>query len=183
MSDKRQQVIETAYALFRRDGFHAVGIDRIIAEAGVAKMTMYRHFPSKDDLIVAVLDHRTERFERQLDRLLAPCETQDEKIAAIIGWYDRWFARDDFHGCAFAHALAEYGDVDHPVHLAVQRQKQSFLGRLGAIVSESDVRGGGAAGLFMLFEGATLLAQIGRPAEAIAGLRQLAPACTAEARP
>ncbi|RWX58770.1 TetR/AcrR family transcriptional regulator, partial [Mesorhizobium sp. M4B.F.Ca.ET.089.01.1.1] len=67
-SAKRQHVVDTAYALFKRDGFHATGIDRIIAEADIAKMTMYRNFPSKDELIVAVLDHRARRFERQLDR-------------------------------------------------------------------------------------------------------------------
>ncbi|RUZ92526.1 TetR/AcrR family transcriptional regulator, partial [Mesorhizobium sp. M7A.F.Ca.US.003.02.2.1] len=69
VSDKRQHVVETAYVLFKRAGFHATGIDRIIAEADVAKMTMYRHFPSKDELIVEVLDYRAMRFDRQLDRL------------------------------------------------------------------------------------------------------------------
>ncbi|TIS00496.1 MAG: helix-turn-helix transcriptional regulator, partial [Mesorhizobium sp.] len=56
-SAKRQHVVDTAYSLFKRDGFHATGIDRIIAEANIAKMTMYRHFPAKDELIVAVLEH------------------------------------------------------------------------------------------------------------------------------
>ena len=55
-SGKRQHVVDTAYSLFKRNGYHATGIDRIIAEADIAKMTMYRHFPSKTDLIVAVLD-------------------------------------------------------------------------------------------------------------------------------
>ncbi|TGT02575.1 TetR family transcriptional regulator, partial [Mesorhizobium sp. M8A.F.Ca.ET.213.01.1.1] len=78
-SAKSQHVVDTAYALFKRDGFHATGIDRIIAEADIAKMTMYRNFPSKDELIVAVLDHRARRFERQLDRL----KIERERLGAV----------------------------------------------------------------------------------------------------
>jgi AcrR family transcriptional regulator len=174
--DKRQQIVETAYALFRRDGYHAVGIDRIIAEAGVAKMTMYRHFRAKDELIVEVLRFRAERFERQLDRLLGPRQTAAAKISALAGWYERWFSRADFHGCAFAHALAEYGRPDHPVFKAVQEQKEAFRQRLRHILfaddgSSREEREKDADALFMLFEGATLMAQMGRTNEAIASLR------------
>lgn len=176
MKDKRQQIVETAYRLFRSDGYHAVGIDRIIAETGVAKMTMYRHFRAKDDLIVEVLRFRAERFERQLDRLLAPHRTAAEKITAIVGWYERWFARTDFFGCAFAHALAEYGRSDHPVFKAVQAQKEGFRQRLREILcvedgNSHDAPGKDADSLFMMFEGATLMAQMGRAHEAITSLR------------
>src|SRR6185312_2311989 len=106
-SGKRQHVVDTAYALFKRDGFHATGIDRIIAEADIAKMTMYRHFPSKDELIVEVLEHRAHRFERQLDRLAREVATPEQKIGKILDWHERWFDSADFHGCLFAHALAE----------------------------------------------------------------------------
>ena len=107
---KRQHIIETAYRLFRRDGFHATGIDRIIAEADVAKMTMYRHFPGKDGLIVEVLDWRARHFDEQLDRLEAAAATPEQKIATIFDWHQRWFDSADFHGCLFQHALAEFGD-------------------------------------------------------------------------
>ncbi|RVB44090.1 TetR/AcrR family transcriptional regulator, partial [Mesorhizobium sp. M7A.F.Ca.CA.004.05.1.1] len=79
-SGKRQHVVDTAYVLFKRAGFHATGIDRIIAEADVAKMTMYRHFPSKDELIVEVLDYRAMRFDRQLDRLAQEDVPPEQKI-------------------------------------------------------------------------------------------------------
>ena len=59
---RRDELVETALDLFYRNGFHATGIDRILAEAGVAKMTLYKHFRSKDDLIVAALERRDERF-------------------------------------------------------------------------------------------------------------------------
>jgi AcrR family transcriptional regulator len=67
--EKRRHIVATAYSLFKRDGFHATGMDKIIAEADVAKMTMYRHFSTKDGLIVEVLNWRAQRFSRQLDRL------------------------------------------------------------------------------------------------------------------
>ena len=181
--DKRQHVVETAYALFKRAGFHATGIDRIIAEADVAKMTMYRHFPSKDELIVEVLDYRARRFERQLDQLAQEVATPERKIANIFDWYDRWFGSPDFHGCLFAHALAEFGDPAHPVFQAVARQKNGLKRRMQAILEDmmpSKQAEDAAAALLMLIEGATLMAQMGQPA--IDSARKAADAVIASAR-
>jgi AcrR family transcriptional regulator len=167
---KRQHIVDTAYALFKREGFHATGIDRIIAEADVAKMTMYRNFPSKDGLIVAVLNHRARRFGRQLDRLTQGTATPERKIRAIFEWYGRWFRRPDFHGCLFAHALAEFGDPQHPVFAAVAAQKTDLRRRmqeiLAAIMPKARAESAAAA-LLMLIEGATLLAQMGQGDRAI----------------
>jgi len=174
--EKRQHILETAYRLFKRDGFHATGIDRIIAEADVAKMTMYRHFPSKDGLIVEVLDWRMERFERQLDQL-AEAGTPENKIDRIFDWYGRWFQSPDFHGCLFAHALAEYGDPAHAVFKAATDQKNSMKRRILDIVGDAlpDERAESvAAALLMLIEGATLLAQMGQGETAIRDARKVA---------
>ncbi|MER8430654.1 TetR/AcrR family transcriptional regulator [Mesorhizobium caraganae] len=182
--DKRQHVVETAYSLFKRAGFHATGIDRIIAEADVAKMTMYRHFPSKDELIVEVLDYRARRFERQLDQLAQEVATPERKIAKIFDWHERWFSSADFHGCLFAHALAEFGDPTHPVFQAVARQKNGLKRRMQAIleaVMPSKRAEGAAAALLMLIEGATLMAQMGE-ADAIDSARKAADAVIASAR-
>jgi AcrR family transcriptional regulator len=174
-SEKRQHIIETAYGLFKRDGFHATGIDRIIAEAKVAKMTMYRHFPSKDGLIVEVLDWRAQRFERQLDRLAQDNMAPEQKIMAIFDWYGRWFHSPDFYGCLFAHAIGEYGDAAHPVFQAAMSQKHCLKQRMRRIV-EDTLPGESAenisAALLMLIEGATLLAQMGQADSAIGGARQ-----------
>jgi AcrR family transcriptional regulator len=170
-AEKRQHIIETAYALFKREGFHATGIDRIIAEADVAKMTMYRHFPNKDALIVEVLDWRAERFEAQLARLAGAAATPEQKIATIFDWHARWFDSPDFHGCLFQHALAEFSDPDHPVFKAVTRQKTGLKRRIEEILrasSSSDRSKSTATALLMLIEGATLLAQMG---QGKAGLR------------
>jgi AcrR family transcriptional regulator len=176
-SDKRQHVVETAYALFKRTGFHATGIDRIIAEAEVAKMTMYRHFPSKDELIVEVLDYRARRFENQLDRLAQEDITPEQKIGRIFDWHGRWFHSPDFHGCLFAHALAEFGDPRHPVFKAAARQKNGLKRRMQSILEEVMPRGRAgsvAAALLMLIEGATLLAQMGQADTAIRDARKAA---------
>ncbi|MFK4448901.1 AcrR family transcriptional regulator [Caballeronia udeis] len=169
-SDKRQHIIETAYTLFKRAGFHATGIDRIIAEADVAKMTMYRHFPNKDGLIVEVLEYRAKRFKHQLDRLVEESTSPKRKIEKIFSWYKRWFRRPDFHGCLFAHALAEFGDPAHPVFQVAFRQKNELKRRLRQIL-EGTMPGNqaesAAAALLMLIEGATLMAEMGQGDAAI----------------
>jgi AcrR family transcriptional regulator len=176
-SDKRQHIVETAYALFKRLGYHATGIDRIIAQSDVAKMTMYRHFPTKDDLIVAVLEYRAKRFDAQLDRLTQKAATPERKIATIFDWYRHWFEGPDFHGCLFQHALAEFGDPGHPVFKAVAEQKNGFKRRLLRILEETMPRARAASAstaLFMLLEGATLLAQLGQGSGAIRDARKAA---------
>jgi AcrR family transcriptional regulator len=176
-AEKRQHIVQTAYSLFKRVGFHATGIDRIIAEAEVAKMTMYRHFPNKDGLIVEVLDWRAERFARQLDRLSEAATTPEQKIATIFDWYEHWFDSPDFHGCLFQHALAEFGDPEHPVFKAVARQKDGLKRRmteiLGATMPTAQAESMASA-LLMMIEGATLLAQMGQGNAAIQDARQAA---------
>lgn len=176
-AEKRQQIVETAYRLFKREGFHATGIDRIIAEADVAKMTMYRHFPSKDGLIVEVLEWRAQRFERQLDQLAEAAMTPKQKIATIFDWYERWFASPDFHGCLFQHAIAEFGDPDHPVFNAASRQKADLKQRMRRILEEVMPKARAestASALLMLIEGSTLLARMGRGEAAIRDARRAA---------
>lgn len=176
-AEKRRHIVETAYHLFKRDGFHATGIDKIIAKAEVAKMTMYRHFPSKEGLIAEVLDWRAERFKRQLDQLAGAAMTPGEKIAAIFDWHERWFDSPDFHGCLFQHALAEFGEPAHAVFEAVARQKRDLQQRLRDILAESlpdDRAEHIATTLFILIEGATMLAHMGRSKAAIASARKAA---------
>lgn len=175
--EKRRQIVATAYSLFKRDGFHATGIDKIIAEADVAKMTMYRHFPGKDDLIVEVLGWRAQRFDRQLDRLTEAASTPREKIAAIFDWHERWFDSPDFHGCLFQHALAEFGEPDHAVFQAAMRQKRDLQRRMKSILAQS-LPGSRAEQvatiLSMLIEGATVLARMGQGRTAIDSARKIA---------
>ena len=115
-SSGRERILETAYELFSRHGTRAVGVDRIIAESGVAKMTLYRNFASKDELILAFLQRREERWTRgwlQSEAEAAPTRPR-ERLLAIFDVFGEWFAREDFEGCSFINVMLEVTDPDHP---------------------------------------------------------------------
>src|SRR4051812_50145349 len=113
----RERVLETAYRLFSRHGTRAVGVDRIIAESGVAKMTLYRNFASKDDLILAFLERREERWTRAWLQASVEerADSPAERLLAIFDVFGEWFARDDFEGCSFINVMLEVADAQHPV--------------------------------------------------------------------
>jgi AcrR family transcriptional regulator len=107
--DARERLLLTAYDLFRRHGLHAVGVDRIVAEAGVAKTTLYRHFPSKDDLVVAVLQHHEQVWARGWlePETARRAESPELRILAIFDVFDDWFHEESFQGCLFVTSLLE----------------------------------------------------------------------------
>src|SRR5262245_52040153 len=114
-SAARQRLLETADRLFYQEGFRAVGIDRIIAEAGVAKMSLYKHFPSKDDLILAVLQYREEGV---LQFFRAAMERHGKKpkkpLRAFFAALKDLFESPGFRGCCFQNAAVELADPTHP---------------------------------------------------------------------
>jgi AcrR family transcriptional regulator len=136
MHGKRQTVVDTAERLFYNEGFHAVGIDRIIAEAGVAKMTLYKHFPSKADLIVAVLKARDARWQESLRSFVNGFDDPQEKIKAIFMWHDRWFNEADFNGCLFINAAIEYSNAEDVIHLSSRHHKQIILAQIIVILEK-----------------------------------------------
>lgn len=113
----RDRVLNAAYDLFRRHGTRAVGVDAIVARSGVSKMTLYRYFKSKDDLIMAFMDHREEVWRRQLADADAGAETPVERLLAVFDALDGWFRSDDFDGPSFVGVLLEHPH-DHASHEA-----------------------------------------------------------------
>jgi AcrR family transcriptional regulator len=111
----RERILDTAYELFSRRGVRAVGVDEVIARAGVAKATLYRHFPSKDELVLAFLDLREQRWTRDLVEAGALSRGSDpeERLLAIFDVFDEWFHRDDFEASVFINVLFEMGP-EHP---------------------------------------------------------------------
>ena len=107
----RERVLETAYAMFAARGVRDVGVDEVIKGAGVAKATLYRHFPSKDDLVVAFLEEREQRWT--LDWVEAEARRRgsepEQQLLAIFDLFDEWFHRKDFEGCAFINVMLEMG--------------------------------------------------------------------------
>ena len=113
----RERILDTAYELFSHRGIHDVGVDELVERAGVAKATLYRHFPSKDELVLAFLKQREQIWtygwvEREARRRGG---TPEEQLLGIFDLFDEWFHRDDFEGCSFVNVLLEFGDLDHPV--------------------------------------------------------------------
>jgi AcrR family transcriptional regulator len=116
-SSPRRRLLETATRLFYEGGIHAVGIDRIIAEADVAKATFYKHFPSKDDLVVAYIEEQ-DRLGRAAVAALTKQHPR-ETIAAIMGRISDAALGGGYRGCPFLNAAAEYPDPASPVRRAI----------------------------------------------------------------
>ena len=140
-SEPRERILETAYELFSRRGVRDVGIDTVIEHAGVAKATLYRHFPSKDDLVVAFLERREERWtkgwvEAEARRRGA---TPDEQLLAIFDAFDEWFRRDDFEACSFINVMLEMGP-GHPVTAACVDHLENIRALVRDLAEEAGVR-------------------------------------------
>ncbi|MBX3445537.1 MAG: TetR/AcrR family transcriptional regulator [Parvibaculaceae bacterium] len=125
---RRDRLVDTALRLFAIEGFHGTGIDRILAESGVSKMTLYKHFPSKDDLILAALRRRDESYRAWLEtEVAARIETGEHPLVAYVHAIQTWCDRPQFNGCTFINAAGEFGDPKHPVHRAAGEHKQAML--------------------------------------------------------
>jgi AcrR family transcriptional regulator len=116
----RERVRRAAYELFSRDGVRTVGVDAVIARAGTAKMTLYRNFPSKDDLILDFLRRREQLWTREWLQAESQrrAEQPREQLLAIFDVFSEWFSQPDFEGCAFLTTMIEINDREHPVHQA-----------------------------------------------------------------
>lgn len=119
--DKREHLVQVAFDLFYREGVHAVGINRILTESGVAKKTLYNHFASKDELVAATLSYRDQRFLNWLGERMATGPAGIDALKAMFDALHDWFNGQDagqpqFNGCYFINLSAEYGDAEHPLH-------------------------------------------------------------------
>ncbi|ALP43197.1 TetR/AcrR family transcriptional regulator [Aeromonas schubertii] len=170
MSDKRQQLLDTAYRLFNRHGFHATGIDRIWREAGSTKRTLYRHFPTKDALIEAVLTARDREFFALIEDRIRPCTTQSERAKALFDGFAEWFGRNDFYGCNFINASAEFGDPRHPVRRLVATHKHELQRLIGEWLG---IDAALATRICLLLEGAIVMAHSYQQPTALEEARRL----------
>jgi AcrR family transcriptional regulator len=147
VSEARTRLLATATRIFYTEGIHAVGIDRIVAEAKVTRATLYRHFPGKDDLIVGYLQEADGAIRGRVDGILAEGLPAADAIRAIARSIAQDIRSPGFRGCAFLNAAAEYPDPAHPVHRAVVVHRRWFehtltelLGRIGETPAEPAAR-------------------------------------------
>lgn len=138
----RERILGTAYTLFSRHGIRAVGVDTVVAQSGVAKMTLYRHFPSKDDLVLAFLERREELWTRGWVEAESGrrATTPGERLLAIFDIFDEWFHQDDFEGCSFINVLLEIDDRTNVVHAAAVRHLANIRAFVRGLAEEAGVR-------------------------------------------
>ncbi|MDQ7808761.1 TetR family transcriptional regulator [Amycolatopsis sp. A133] len=127
MSEARARLLASASRLFYSEGLHSVGIDRVIADAGVTRATLYRHFPSKDDLLVAYLAEADRAIRGGIEAARAAGGPPADVVRAVAGSIADGIRSPGFRGCAFLNAAAEYPDPAHPVHRTVLAHRQWFL--------------------------------------------------------
>ena len=138
----RERIDQTTYELFSRHGIRAVGVDTISARSGVAKMTLYRHYPSKDDLALAFLRRREELWTRSWlqQEVERRARKPAERLLAVFDVFEKWFRRSDFEGCSFIKVLLEHDDRGHPVRKAAETHIETVRVFLRGLAADAGVR-------------------------------------------
>lgn len=141
-TSRRDQLVDTATRLFCKYGFRATGIDAVLAESGVAKKTLYNHFRSKDELIIATLRKRDEDFMQMaregIGRLLTS-QSGDPRMLRLLAFFDalaEWARSDSFNGCTFINASAEYPRREDPIHVACANHKKLVTQFIEELIAE-----------------------------------------------
>lgn len=150
----RARILETAHALFYRDGIRATGVDRVIADAGVTKVTFYRAFPSKNQLIAAYLALRHERWMAWFTGALTRHRRHGAR--ALVRALAEWFRADDFRGCAFLNSVGELPALPEVVE-AARHHKAAMTAAIATLLPASQRRA--AAALALAVDGAIVQAQ------------------------
>lgn len=173
--DKREQLIRTSVRLFAEHGFHGTGIDRIASEARVSKRTLYHHFRTKDELILAALRHKDGLFRNDFVKSVEDKATHPrDRLLAVYDAADDWFSSKGFFGCMFINAIGEHSKPDTAVRRACieyKRLVRNYIRDL-AVAAELNDPEPLADELALLLEGATVTAQVsGEPQSAAVAKR------------
>jgi AcrR family transcriptional regulator len=161
----RDRILLTAHDLFYKEGIRATGIDRVIADSGVAKLTFYRHFPSKHALVLAFLDYRHVRWMIWFNDALQRNGGAARGVAALAPALAEWFGSADYRGCAFINSVGELGGSEPDVAAIARAHKQDMIAAIANLMPGSRTRVRDANALGMLVDGAIIRAQMdGSPA-------------------
>lgn len=167
----RERMLLTAHDLFYRDGIRATGIDRVIAQSGVTKVTFYRHFPSKNDLILAFLEYRHRRWMTWFADAL---QRHGGNAAALVPALAEWFGDDNFRGCAFINSVGELGPSLPGVVEISQRHKNDMATAIASLLPLSGQREQDALAMALAVDGAIVRAQMDqRPDAALQMLNRI----------
>ena len=137
----RARILDAAYELFSRNGIQSVGIDAVISRSGVARQTLYRHFASKQDLVLAFLERREQDWTRRwLEEEVRRRENDPgARLLVIFDVFDEWFRRSDFEGCSFINVMLEHPDPADPLHRASVSYLAGIRGFLEELVREAGI--------------------------------------------
>ncbi len=123
--NKRDELVRKALKVFYRNGFHATGMDKLVVETGVSKTSMYKHFRTKEELILAALRLRDENFRNWLYRRMEEgADTPKAQLLAMFDALGEWFSEPEFQGCMFIKASAEYQNPKDPIHVQAAEHKR-----------------------------------------------------------
>lgn len=138
----RERLVDVAIELFYRQGFHGVGLDQVIAAAGVTKTTFYKHFESRDDLVVAAIAKRDQWERRAWSEAARKLAGEDARaqLLALFDVLDIWFNDPAFHGCIFVNAAVEHPDPADPIHQAAAEHKLASLEWYRRLANEAGLR-------------------------------------------
>jgi AcrR family transcriptional regulator len=185
-SDVRSRILDTASALFYERGIRAVGVDLVVLEAAVAKTSLYRYFPTKDDLIVAFLEREDREFWALWESV---AERYADDPAAELDAHMRWIgerlARSNYRGCPQINAAAEFAEPDHPAREVSRRHMLTLRSRLQDTAKRLKVSRPKqlAAQLAVLVNGAFVSSGLLSPEESTGVLRGALKALLADAQP
>lgn len=170
----RDRILATASALFYREGVHAVGVDLVVKESGIAKTSLYRHFGSKDALVTAFLQQEDQDFWSQWDTI-ADCYEDDPRgeLEALLHWMDVRLRRPGYRGCPQLNVAAEIPDPTHPARRVAAEHKEKMRRRLSSIAERLRLNDPSEVGgqLALAFDGAFISAPFGQGERLAATLR------------
>ena len=170
MSVLKDKILEVSTDLFQTRGINSTGVDTIVAVAGTTKMTLYKYFRTKEDLILEVLKKSQSDFQFWLDeKLVSNSKKPTDKIQQLFEYIEEWVTSPGFMGMGFIKASAEFPNEENPIHKLSSQQSREFRQYIGKLASEANIKDadGLALQLSLLFEGAVQAEQMKRGSGAI----------------
>jgi len=158
----QERLLRTTESLIYQGGIHATGMDLIVKTSGVARKSLYKHYPTKDALVAAALQARDERWMQWFITATTQAATPRARLLSIFDALREWFASEGFRGCAFINAAGEIGDADSPIRAVARRHKERLLAHVLSLVQaaglpHADER---ARQLLVLIDGAIAVAMV-----------------------
>ncbi|WP_026569474.1 MULTISPECIES: TetR/AcrR family transcriptional regulator [Sediminibacillus] len=159
-SKKKEAILNTAEELFYQHGFHSIGVKAILEQAGVAPMTMYYHFKSKEDVIKEILVRRENHYFELMGEKLNKRESLESYVMSLIQAHMDWIEAEGTNGCLFLRAKQEYEGINEEIASLSREHKKTLLNRIQNDIKPFNVPGSFGVQLSIILEGITSMAQI-----------------------